>query len=126
MVLRPSPSRFHRYRVTLPNKHHVDFGSIACPAYVDHKDPVRMRLELHLRAAVIPKYTRDETDPSEVHRKMLSVDLSLCEDWSDEWSSDYWDRWLLQSYPTVERAKLYMTMQKGILFMPFDDTCFSL
>ena len=124
VVLRPSPSRFHRYRVTLPNGHDVDFGSTVCAAYVDHKDAMRMRFELHTRAAVIPIDTREETDPPEIHRKMLYVDLSLREDWSDEWSGDYWDRWLLQSYPTVEQAKLYMTMRKGILFMPLDDTCF--
>ena len=124
VVLRPSPSRLHRYRATLPDRRHVDFGSIVTEAYVDHKDPVRMRMELHMRGAVIPSNVLEETDSCEIQRKMLSVDVSLKHDWGDEWSNEYWDRWLLQSYPSVEHAKLYMTMQKGILFMPFVDTCF--
>lgn len=124
VVLRPSPSRAHRYRVTLPGKRQIDFGSTLSEAYVDHKDPVRMRMELHVRGAVIPESVRNEMDPHEIHREMLSVDRSVKYDWESELSADYWDRWLLQSYPTVEQAKLYMTMRKGILFMPFEDGFF--
>ena len=124
VVLRNSPSRGHRYRVTLPNRRHIDFGSPYVESYVDHKDPIRMRMELHMRGAVIPESLHDEMDPHEIHREMLSIDTSVKYDWHDEFSRDYWDRWLLQSYPTVHQAKLYMTMRKGILFMPFEDDFF--
>lgn len=124
-VLCPSPSRFHRYRVILPNKQ-VDFGSKTVQAYVDHRDPVRMRLELHMRGAVIPDSVRNETDALKIQHGMLMVDHSLKYDWSDVQSSDYWDRWLLQSYPTVEMAKLYMTMRQGILFLPLEYTTFTI
>ena len=124
VVLRPSPSRLHRYRVTLPNKYQIDFGSTTAQAYVDHKDTLRMRLELHMRGAVIPESVRNETDASKIHDGMLMVDYSLKYDWDDAWCADYWDRWLLQSYPSVEKAKLYMTMCQGILFMPLEDASF--
>jgi len=123
----------HRYRVVLPNKKHetrsafsnpeciIDFGCYKTLAYVDHKDPVRMRLELHLRGACIPKAIRDETDDGNIQRMMLMVDTSTKYDWSDAWSADYWDRWLLQSYPTMEMAKLYMSAYQNVSFMPLDE-----
>ena len=124
VVLHPSPSRLHRYRVTLPGKRQIDFGSSVSEAYVDHRDPIRMRLELHTRGALIPDSVLNEMDVYEIHREMLSVDTSVKYDWDDAWSAHYWDRWLLHSYPTVEQAKLYMTMRKGILFMPVEDNFF--
>jgi len=121
VVLHPSPSRMHRFRVTLPGKRHVDFGSVVVESYVDHKSPERMRYDLHVAGGKIPQKLRKETDPHEIHRGMLWVDESVEWDWDDPETPQYWDRWLLQSYPSVEQAKLFMTMRKGMLFMPTAD-----
>jgi hypothetical protein len=40
---------------------------------------------------------------------MLGVDESSEEDWEDFFRADYWERWILYTYPNVT---------KGILFMP--------
>jgi hypothetical protein len=114
----------HRFRVTLPGKRHVDFGSVVVESYVDHKSPERMRYHLHVAGGKIPQGLRKETDPYEIHRGMLWVEESLECDWDDPETPQYWDRWLLQSYPTVEQAKLFMTMRKGMLFMPIADNFF--
>jgi hypothetical protein len=49
---------------------------------------------------------------------MLQIKESTDEDWEDFFRAEYWERWLLLSYPDVNKAKLYMTMSQGILFMP--------
>ena len=48
----------------------------------------------------------------------MSIDESEKEDWECFFRADYWERWMLLSYPDVNQAKLYMTMTKGVLFMP--------
>ena len=118
VIFRPSPSVAHKYRVMLPNKRAIDFGSRDTPDYTDHRNSRLMRAHLLRRGAVMPKKLRTETDPKEIHRGMLMVDKSDAEDWEDYFSRDYWERWLLWTYPNVEHAKLFMTMRKGILFMP--------
>jgi len=77
-----------------------------------------MRAHLLRRGAVMPKKVRVETDPYEIHRGMLMINESTKEDWDDYFRADYWERWILWSYPNVHHAKLFMTMKKGILFMP--------
>jgi len=118
VIFRPSPSVAHKYRVMLPNKRAIDFGSRDTPDYTDHRNSRLMRAHLLRRGAVMPEKLRIETDPKEIHRGMLMVDKSDAEDWEDYFSRDYWERWLLWTYPNVEHAKLFMTMRKGILFMP--------
>jgi len=54
----------------------------------------------------------------EIHRGMLMVDNSTNEDWDDWFSEEYWDRWLLWSYPNINNAKMWMAMRKDIRFMP--------
>lgn len=77
-----------------------------------------MRARLLRHGAIIPRDIRVERDPKEIHREMLSVDESTVEDWDDVYTREYWNRWLLFSYPTMHQAKLFMTMRKGVLFMP--------
>ena len=124
VVLRPSPSRMHRFRVSLPGKRHVDFGQTSTRMYVDHRDPLQMRTDIERLGGLIPDDLSQENDPYEIHRQMLWVDESLYYDWNDPQTPHFWDRWLLQSYPNVEQAKLFMTMRKGILFMPTEDNFF--
>jgi hypothetical protein len=80
-----------------------------------------MRAHLLRKGAIIPKELRIETDPQEIQRGMLHVDTSTEEDWDDEFRAGYWERWLLWSYADINHAKLFMTMRKGILFMPTEE-----
>ena len=118
VVLKPSPSVTHKLRVTLPNQRSIDFGQKGVEHYIDHGNPRLMRAHLIRKGAIIPKELRIETDPYEIQREMLRVKESTEEDWEDFFKAEYWERWLLWSYPNVDKAKLYMTMSQGILFMP--------
>lgn len=122
VVLKPSPSINHRYRIVLPNQQSIDFGKNDASYYSDHGNPRVMRAQLLRKGAIIPKKLRIERDPYEIHREMLKIDKSEKEDWEDIFGEEYWERWVLWSYPTVEKAKLFMVMNKGILFMPTSES----
>lgn len=121
VVLQPSPVVSHKLRVLLPNKKTIDFGSHEQIDYTDHRNPELMRAHLLRHGAQIPKDVRIETDPYEIHKGMLYADTSTEENWDDPFRAGYWERWMLWSYPSVEQAKLWMTMRKGILFMPTEE-----
>jgi len=121
VVLQPSPVVSHKLRVLLPNKKTIDFGSREQIDYTDHRNPELMRAHLLRHGAQIPKDVRIETDPYEIHKGMLYADTSTEENWDDPFRAGYWERWVLWSYPSVEQAKLWMTMRKGILFMPTEE-----
>lgn len=118
ITLLPSPSVTYRYRVVLPNHRSVDFGKKGVQYYTDHGNPRLMRAQLLRRGAIIPKKLRIERDQREIHREMLKIKESSKEDWDDYFTEDYWERWLLLSYPDVNKSKLYMTMTEGVLFLP--------
>lgn len=85
-----------------------------------------MRAHLLGKGAIIPEKLQIETDLGEIHRGMLMVDECVYEDWDDYFSVEFWERWLLWSYPNINHAKLWMTMRKGVLFMPVaEDLWFS-
>ena len=90
VVIQPSPSVTHKLRVTLPNMRAIDFGDRSVQHYPDH----------------------------EIHREMMKIDKSSKEDWDDYYGAEYWERWILWTYPNINKAKLYMTMRHGMLFMP--------
>lgn len=118
VVLKPSPSITHKYRVILPSKRAIDFGQKGFHDYTDHGNPRLMRAHLIRKGAIIPKKLRIDTNQYEIHRGMLMVDESTEQDWEDYFRAEYWERWMLWSYPDINKAKLFMTMQKGMLFMP--------
>ena len=118
VVLKPSPSVNHRYRVSLPCHRTIDFGQKNIQYYVDHGNPRLMRAQLIRNGAVIPKELRIERDLMEIHRGMLKVNYSTEEEWENIMSQEFWERWMLSSYPDVNKAKLWMTMNQGVLFMP--------
>ena len=118
VVLQPSPSITHKYRVTLPSKRVIDFGERGVQYYPDHGNPRIMRAQLLRKGAIIPKELRIERNQSQIHREMLQIKESSKEDWEDFFRDEYWERWLLYTYPDINKAKLYMTMSQGILFMP--------
>src|SRR5210317_1942808 len=76
VVLKPSPSVVHKYRVILPSKRAIDFGKKSVQYYTDHGDAHLMRAHLIRKGAVIPKKLRIETNHHEIHRGMLAVDES--------------------------------------------------
>ena len=123
VVLKPSPSVTHKYRVILPSKRAIDFGQKGVQHYVVHGDPRLMRAHLVRKGAVIPKKLRIETNPLEIHRGMLMIDESTEQDWEDYFRADFWERWMLWTYPDINKAKLFMTMNKGMLFMPQPEDC---
>ena len=118
VVLKPSPSIAHKYRVTLPSKRTIDFGEKGFQHYPDHGNPRLMRAQLLRKGAIIPKELRIERNQSQIHREMLQIKESSKEDWEDFFRAEYWERWVLHTYPNINKAKLYMTMSQGILFMP--------
>ena len=117
-VLQPSPSVAHKLRVTLPNQRSIDFWSLLVRPSIDHGNPKLIRAHLIRKGAIVPKELRIETDPYEIQREMLKIKRSNQEDWDDYFTEEYWERWLLWSYPTLTKAKLFMTMRHGMLFMP--------
>ncbi len=124
VVFQPSPSITHKYRVTLPSKRAIDFGERSVPYYIDHGNPRIMRAQLLRKGAIIPKELRIERDQYEIHRGMLQIKESSEEDWEDYFREDFWERWLLYTYPNVTKAKLYLTLSQGIIFLPRpEDLC---
>jgi len=73
-----------------------------------------MRAQLLRKGAIIPKELRIERDQYEIQKGMLKIKESS----EDFFRAEYWERWVLHTYPNVDKAKLYMTMSQGILFMP--------
>ena len=122
VVLQPSPSVAHKLRVILPDKRAIDFGKRNEQHYIDHGNPRLMRAHLIRKGAIVPKELRIETDPLEIHRGMLKIKESSKEDWDNYLEEEYWERWLLWSYPTLTKSKLAMTMWQGILFMPTSES----
>ena len=118
VVIQPSPTVTHKLRVILPNKRSIDFGERGVQYYPDHGNPRIMRAQLLRKGAIIPKELRIERNQSQIHREMLQIKESSKEDWEDFFRDEYWERWLLYTYPDINKAKLYMTMSQGILFMP--------
>ena len=121
VILQPSPSVAHKYRVILPSKRAIDFGSKGTQHYIDHGSPRLMRAHLLRKGAIIPKELRTETNQMNIHLGMLRVKESTKEDWEDYFHPEYWERWMLLSYRDVNKAKLFMTMTKGVLFMPHSE-----
>ena len=55
-----------------------------------------------------------DAEQYEIQKGMLKIKESS----EDFFRAEYWERWVLHTYPNVDKAKLYMTMSQGILFMP--------
>lgn len=117
IILKPSPSVSHKYRVLFPDRRAIDFGIKGVKHYPDHGNPTLMRAHLIKKGAIVPEKLRLETDPFEIHREMLKIQKSSIEDWDDYTLPEYWERWVLWSYPSINKAKLYMTMTQGVLFV---------
>ena len=118
VVIQPSPTVTHKLRVILPNKRSIDFGEKGVQYYTDHGNARLMRAHLLRKGAIIPKELRIETNPYEIQKEMLKIRESSKEDWEDFFRAEYWERWILHTHTSVNKAKLSMVMSHGILFMP--------
>lgn len=117
-----SPVIHCKYRVTLANKQSIDFGTPGIPDFTEHRNSELMREHLLRKGAIIPKKVLLETNPLEIQRGMLYVCESNDEDWDNIYTEEYWERWLLWSYADINLAKMWMTMQNDILFVPSLET----
>ncbi len=90
VVLQPSPSITHKYRVTLPNKRAIDFGQTGVQYFPDHRNPRLMRAQLLRKGAIIPKELRIERDQYEIQKGMLKIKESS----EDFFRAEYWERWV--------------------------------
>lgn len=97
----------------------VYFGGKGYSDYTIHGNPARMRLYVGRHGGIIPKSTKREIDPDEVHSKMLRVKRSDKEEWSRDgmYTAGFWSRWLLWSHPSMTAAKKHITKQFGIVFV---------
>ena len=119
VLLQPSPSRSHLYRVTFPNNlRAIDFGDVFRVYYPHHQNPKIMRAQLLRKGAVVPEELRKETDFREIHREMLKIRQSSKESWNDMYSPEFWERWILLAHTSVTKSKLSMVMSHGIIFVP--------
>ena len=77
VILQPSPSMSHKYRVILPHSQVIDFGKRTMRYYPDHGNPSLMRAHLIRKGAIVPDKVRLETDPSKIHMEMLMIKAFL-------------------------------------------------
>ena len=113
VILKKSPIRDKKYRVTFPNGDHVDFGGKGYTDYTIHKDPMRMRLYVLRHGG---GDTRKFSDPDRVHERMLRLRRSKLEDWgiSGLKTAGFWSRWLLWSHPNMPDAIKFMKTEFGL------------
>lgn len=94
VILRNSLKKDKKYRVTLEDGKHVDFGGKGYSDFTIHGDPKRMR-----------RYVARHSRMGETWTK------------SGIASAGFWSRWLLWSRPSMIEAKKFMTKRYGIQFV---------
>lgn len=110
VVLRPSPKSDKKFRVMfLTQKKVVDFGAKGYSDFTLHKDPERMRRYVQ----------RHGGNVSGLIHKMIDVTKSTKENWSKKgvYTPGFWSRWLLWSYPSLSKAKAFMSKKFGFVFV---------
>lgn len=94
VILRNSPKKDKKYRVTFEDGKYVDFGGKGYSDFTIHGDPERMR-----------RYVARHSRMGETWTK------------SGMRTAGFWSRWLLWSRPSMPEAKKYMTKRYGIRFI---------
>jgi hypothetical protein len=93
VLLRKSPKRDKKFRVTLEDGRNVDFGGKGYSDFTIHKDPERMKRYLVRHGRGNETWTKDGIA-----------------------TAGFWSRWLLWSKPSLEEAKKLMTKKFKIQF----------
>lgn len=93
VILRESPRRKKKYRVTFPDGKFVDFGAKGYSDYTIHGKPERMK-------------------------RYLTSHGSGRETWSKKglYTPGFWSRWLLWSKPSMSEAKRLMSSRFYLTF----------
>lgn len=101
-----SPSPAHKWRATLDDGTHVDFGHPDYADYTTHRDPHRMARYLRRHGGLgAAEYATTKTmSPAAVRRAMRAKRRSSKEDWASPRTRGFWSRWLLWSEPTLSAA----------------------
>ena len=117
--LKKSPRFDKKFRVTFENERVIDFGAKGHSDYTIHKDPMRMRSYVSRHGGFIPYIVRQHKDPKFVHETMLDVNRSDRENWGKTgiYTAGFWSRWLLWSYPDLERAKKFTSKKFDLVFL---------
>ena len=91
VLLRVSPKREKKWRVTFPDGKSVNFGAAGMSDYTKHKNPVRMR-------SYIKRHS------------------GMGETWSKKGlkTAGFWSRWLLWSKPSLSGAIRFMNTRFGL------------
>ena len=99
---RGSPKKF---RAILPSGKIVRFGLRGYSDYTIHRDPQRMKRYITRHGGIFPRGVSD----------MLRVRRSSKENWSRRGvdTPGFWSRWLLWSYPTLNRAAQHTSRVAG-------------
>lgn len=90
VLLKKSPNKNKKWRVTLPNGSHVNFGASGYQDYTMHHDPKR--------------------------KELYKIRHKARENWTMEGinKAGFWSRWLLWEKPTMAGAKKFMKTKFGI------------
>lgn len=107
-----------KFCATVGNKK-VFFGQAGASDYTIHKTPTRMLDYVRRHGG---KYHGDfdrlRTKPSTtIHKQLLQVKASSKENWSDPRTAGFWSRWLLWSYPDLNKAKRHIESHFNIQFV---------
>ena len=91
VLLKKSPKREKKWRVTFPDGKHVDFGQKGFSDYTLHGDRLRMQRYVQRHARMHETWTK-----------------------SGMYTAGFWSRWLLWSKPTITGAKALIKKKFGI------------
>jgi hypothetical protein len=97
----------------------VCFGQAGASDYTIHKTPTRMLDYVRRHGGQYHgAFDNLRTKPAKtIHTQMLQVKASSKENWSDPRTAGFWSRWLLWSYPDLNKAKRHIESHFGIHFV---------
>lgn len=118
-LLKKSPKINKKYRIITPDNKKIDFGANGYSNYTIHKNPKRMRLYVQRHGGKISKKLKDEINNKITHKKMLKITHSSKENWSKSGinTAGFWSRWLLWSYPNLDKAIEFIRKQFRIVIV---------
>lgn len=115
-----SPKGDKKFRAVLIDiNRHVDFGGKGYSDFTLHKEPERMRLYVQRHGGLVTKKMRSIRKPRDIIDSLIKVTTSDKERWTKKGidTAGFWSRWLLWSYPSLEKAKTFMSKKFGIQFV---------
>ena len=116
----------HKYTVRVigsTGQHTVHFGQAGASDFTKHRDARRMAFYVFRHGGI-----RNGTDTwyknvlmkekdEDIIEKVIEIDTSSKEHWSDITTAGFWSRWLLWSYPSLAQAKSFMEKKFKFCFI---------